>query len=76
MGNPYKFGSPISNMAAELYSPPSPLGESLLDSPLCGDLIGNLPDFSQSIEDDSLGFDFPEYQTTGSGPSSSIPLGK
>uniref|UniRef100_A0A3P9NW75 Peroxisome proliferator-activated receptor alpha a n=1 Tax=Poecilia reticulata TaxID=8081 RepID=A0A3P9NW75_POERE len=74
MGNPYKFGSPIFNMAAELYSPPSPLGESLLDSTLCGDLIENLPDFSQSIEDDSLGFDFPEYQTIGSGPSSSIPL--
>ncbi|XP_014879651.1 peroxisome proliferator-activated receptor alpha-like [Poecilia latipinna] len=74
MGNPYKFGSPIFNMAAELYSPPSPLGESLLDSPLCGDLIENLPDFSQSIEDNSLGFDFPEYQAIGSGPSSSIPL--
>ncbi|MEQ2313324.1 hypothetical protein AMECASPLE_000740 [Ameca splendens] len=59
-------------MAADLYSPPSPLGESLLNSPLCGDLIGNLPDFSPSIEVDSLGFDFQVYQTTGSGSSNTI----
>uniref|UniRef100_A0A3Q2P6Y6 Peroxisome proliferator-activated receptor alpha a n=1 Tax=Fundulus heteroclitus TaxID=8078 RepID=A0A3Q2P6Y6_FUNHE len=74
MGNPYKFGSPVSNMAIDLYSPPSPLGESLLDSPLCADLMGNLPDFSQSIEDDSLGFDFPEYENSGSGSNNSITL--
>uniref|UniRef100_A0A3Q2ZR53 Peroxisome proliferator-activated receptor alpha n=1 Tax=Kryptolebias marmoratus TaxID=37003 RepID=A0A3Q2ZR53_KRYMA len=61
-------------MAADLYSPPSPLGDSLLGSPLCGDLIEDLPDISQSIGDDSLGFDFPEYQSTDSGSKSSIML--
>lgn len=74
MGNPYEFGSLVPNMAADLYSPPSPLAESFLDSPLCRDLIENLSDFSQSIENDSLGFDFPEYQTAGSGSSGSITL--
>ncbi|KAM6895429.1 peroxisome proliferator-activated receptor alpha a [Xenentodon cancila] len=57
-------------MAADLYSPPSPLGDSLLNSPLCGDLIEDLPDISQSIGDVTLGFDFPEYQSTDSGSSS------
>uniref|UniRef100_A0A2I4BQJ2 Peroxisome proliferator-activated receptor alpha a n=1 Tax=Austrofundulus limnaeus TaxID=52670 RepID=A0A2I4BQJ2_AUSLI len=61
-------------MAADLYSPPSPLGHSLLGSPLCGDLIEDLPDISQSIGDDSLGFDFPEYQSPDSGSRSSITL--
>ncbi|KAG7455859.1 hypothetical protein MATL_G00245480 [Megalops atlanticus] len=39
------------------YSPPSPLEDSVLDSPLCGDFIGgmeDLQDISQSIEDDAL----------------------
>ncbi|XP_028255745.1 peroxisome proliferator-activated receptor alpha-like isoform X2 [Parambassis ranga] len=59
-------------MAGTLYSPPSPLGDSLLDSPLCGDLMEDLRDISQSIGDDTLGFDFPEYQSAGSGSRSSI----
>ncbi|KAM4569955.1 peroxisome proliferator-activated receptor alpha-like isoform 1-T8 [Odontesthes bonariensis] len=61
-------------MAADLYSPPSPMGDSLLDSSLCGELIEDLQDISQSIEGDSLGFDFTEYQSTGSGFKSSITL--
>ncbi|KAM9845734.1 peroxisome proliferator-activated receptor alpha a isoform 2-T2 [Aulostomus maculatus] len=60
-------------MAGDLYSPPSPLGDSLLDSPLCGDLM-DLCDISQSIGDGTLGFDFPEYQSTGSGSESSVTL--
>uniref|UniRef100_A0A4W6FJN0 Peroxisome proliferator-activated receptor alpha n=1 Tax=Lates calcarifer TaxID=8187 RepID=A0A4W6FJN0_LATCA len=54
--------------------PPSPLGDSLLDSPLCGDLMEDLRDISQSIGDDTLGFDFPEYQSTGSGSENSVAL--
>eukprot|EP00064_Thunnus_orientalis_P004908 superscaffoldBa00000464_g4921 len=61
-------------MAGDLYCPPSPLGDSLLDSPLCGDLMEDLRDISQSIGGDTLGFDFPEYQSTGSGSESSIGL--
>ncbi|XP_051247848.1 peroxisome proliferator-activated receptor alpha isoform X1 [Dicentrarchus labrax] len=61
-------------MAGDLFSPPSPLGDSLLDSPLCGDLMDDLRDISQSIGDNTLGFDFPEYQSTGSGSESSIAL--
>uniref|UniRef100_A0A1A8BTZ5 Peroxisome proliferator-activated receptor alpha a n=1 Tax=Nothobranchius kadleci TaxID=1051664 RepID=A0A1A8BTZ5_NOTKA len=61
-------------MAADLYSPPSPLGDSLLDSPLCGDLIEDLPGISRSIADDSLEFDFPDYQSPGSVSKSSITL--
>uniref|UniRef100_A0A672IXV6 Peroxisome proliferator-activated receptor alpha a n=2 Tax=Salarias fasciatus TaxID=181472 RepID=A0A672IXV6_SALFA len=60
-------------MAADLYSPPSPLGDSLLGSPLCGDLMEDLRDISQSIGD-TLGFDFPEYQSAGPGCRSSISL--
>uniref|UniRef100_A0A7N6B313 Nuclear receptor subfamily 1 group C member 1 n=1 Tax=Anabas testudineus TaxID=64144 RepID=A0A7N6B313_ANATE len=61
-------------MAGDSYSPPSPLGDSLMSSPLCGDLMDDLGDISQSIEDDTLGFDFPEYQSTGPGSESSIAL--
>ncbi|XP_068572963.1 peroxisome proliferator-activated receptor alpha a [Cebidichthys violaceus] len=61
-------------MARDLFSPPSPLGDSLLDSPLCGDLMEDLRDISQSIGDDTLEFDFPVYQSTGSGSESSIAL--
>uniref|UniRef100_A0A3Q3H2X9 Peroxisome proliferator-activated receptor alpha a n=1 Tax=Labrus bergylta TaxID=56723 RepID=A0A3Q3H2X9_9LABR len=45
-------------MAGDLFSPPSPLADSLLDGPLCGDLMDDLRDISQSIGDDTLGFDF------------------
>ncbi|XP_068611308.1 peroxisome proliferator-activated receptor alpha-like [Brachionichthys hirsutus] len=48
-------------MAGDLSHPPS-----LLDSPLCGDLMEDLRDLSQAIGDDSMGFDFPEYQSIGS----------
>nr|XP_019947746.1 PREDICTED: peroxisome proliferator-activated receptor alpha-like [Paralichthys olivaceus] len=61
-------------MAGDLYSPPSPLGDSLLDSPLCGDLMEDLCDISQSMGDSALGFDIPEYQSTGSGSESSTAL--
>lgn len=63
------------------YSPPSPLEESVLGSPLCGDFIGSmedLQDISQSIDDDALStFDVPEYQSSslGSGSESSTMLG-
>uniref|UniRef100_A0A3P9JY67 Peroxisome proliferator-activated receptor alpha a n=3 Tax=Oryzias latipes TaxID=8090 RepID=A0A3P9JY67_ORYLA len=66
------FWSQISTMAAELYSPPSPLGDSLLDSPLCGDLIEDLRKISASIGDNSLEFDFPECQRNDSGAKSSV----
>lgn len=36
----------------------------------------DLRDISQSIGDDALGFDFPEYQSTGSGSNSSVALGE
>ncbi|XP_034433549.1 peroxisome proliferator-activated receptor alpha-like [Hippoglossus hippoglossus] len=61
-------------MAGDLYSPPSPLGDSLLGSPLCGDLMEDLCDISQSMGDSALGFDIPEYQSTGSGSESSTAL--
>ncbi|XP_029016625.1 peroxisome proliferator-activated receptor alpha-like isoform X2 [Betta splendens] len=53
-------------MAGDLYSPPSPLGDSLMGSPLCGDLMEDLGDISHSIGADTLGFDFPQYQSPGS----------
>ncbi|XP_012697941.2 peroxisome proliferator-activated receptor alpha b [Clupea harengus] len=62
------------------YSPPSPLEESVLGSPLCGDFIGSmedLQDISQSIDDDALSsFGVPEYQSSslGSGSESSTML--
>lgn len=65
-----------SAMARDLFSPPSPLGDSLLDSPLCGDLMEDLRDISRSIGDDALGFDFPVYRSTGSGSESSVALGE
>ncbi|XP_049616843.1 peroxisome proliferator-activated receptor alpha a isoform X1 [Syngnathus scovelli] len=61
-------------MAGDLYCPPSPLGDSLLDSPLCADLMDDLGDISQSVRDQALGFDFPEYQNPGSESESSIAL--
>lgn len=70
-----RFGL-ISTMAGDVLSPPSPLGDSLLGSPLCGDLMEDLRDISRSMGDDTLGFDFPEYQSTGSGSESSNALGE
>lgn len=59
-----------------VLSPLSPLGDSLLDSPLCGDLMGDLHDISGSVGDTSLGFDSPEYQSSGSGSDNSNTLGE
>lgn len=61
-------------MAGDDFSPPSPLGDSLLDTPLCGDLMDDLREISHSLGDGSLGFDFPEYQSPE--PEGSSPLGE
>lgn len=61
-------------MAGDDISPPSPLGDSLLDNPLCGDLMDDLREISHSLGDGSLGFDFPEYQSTE--PEGSSTLGE
>lgn len=71
------WSSTMVDMPGDLYSPPSPLGDSLLGSPLCGDLMEGLEDISHSIGDGTLGsFDFSEYRSTGSGSESSITLGE
>ncbi|CAB1331505.1 unnamed protein product [Coregonus sp. 'balchen'] len=55
--------------------PPSPLEDSVLGSPLCGDFIGGmeeLQDISQSIDGDAhSSFDVPEYQSQSSNGSGS-----
>ncbi|XP_029707413.1 peroxisome proliferators-activated receptor alpha2 isoform X2 [Takifugu rubripes] len=61
-----------SMMAGDDFSPPSPLGDSLLDNPLCGDLMDDLREISHSLGDGSLGFDFPEYQGTEPEGSSTL----
>lgn len=61
-----------STMAGDDFSPPSPLGDSLLDNPLCGDLMDDLREISQSLGDGSLGFDFPEYQSCAEPEGSSL----
>ncbi|KAJ8249813.1 hypothetical protein COCON_G00230290 [Conger conger] len=57
------------------YGPPSPLEDSVLGSPLCGDFIGgmdDLQDISQSMEEDALcSFDLPGYQSSSTGSDSS-----
>uniref|UniRef100_A0A8C3A6F9 Peroxisome proliferator-activated receptor alpha n=1 Tax=Cyclopterus lumpus TaxID=8103 RepID=A0A8C3A6F9_CYCLU len=64
------------------YHPPSPLEDSVLGSPLCGDddFIGGmeeLQDISQSINDDALSsFDVPEYQSSSNGSEGSTVLGE
>ncbi|KAG9328344.1 hypothetical protein JZ751_014490 [Albula glossodonta] len=56
--------------------PPSPLAleDSLLGSPLCGDLIGgmgDLQDLSHTMQDDPLGsFHMPEYRASSTGSGS------
>lgn len=63
------------------YNPPSPLDDSVLDSPLCRDFIGgieDLQDISQSIDEDALStFEMTENQSSGlgSGSESSTALG-
>uniref|UniRef100_A0AAQ6AFB9 Peroxisome proliferator-activated receptor alpha n=1 Tax=Amphiprion ocellaris TaxID=80972 RepID=A0AAQ6AFB9_AMPOC len=62
------------------YHPPSPLEDSVLDSPLCADddFLGGmeeLQDISQSINDDALSsFDVPEYQSSSNGSEGSTVL--
>lgn len=63
-----------STMAGDDFSPPSSLGDSLLDNPLCGDLMDDLREISQSLGDGSLGFDFQEYQSAE--PEGSSTLGE
>lgn len=64
------------------YHPPSPLEDSLLDDPLCGndDFMGSmeeLQDLPQSISEDGLSsFDVPEGQSSNNGSEGSTILGK
>lgn len=64
------------------YHPPSPLEDSLLDDPLCGndDFMGSmeeLQDLPQSINEDGLSsFDVPECQSSNNGSEGSTILGK
>ncbi|XP_062849195.1 peroxisome proliferator-activated receptor alpha b [Trichomycterus rosablanca] len=57
------------------YSPPSPLEDSVLDSPLCKDFmggVGDLQDISQSIHEEALSnLDVPQYHPSSSMCSSS-----
>lgn len=59
------------------YHPPSPLGDSVLGSPLCADddFMGSmeeLQDISQSIDNDTLSsLDVPEYQPSSNGSEGS-----
>ncbi|KAG5267219.1 hypothetical protein AALO_G00219300 [Alosa alosa] len=59
------------------YSPSS-IGDSVLVSPLCGDLIqdlGELEDLSQSVEDDSFNsFDIHEHKSSSTGSECSTAL--
>ncbi|KAL0195530.1 hypothetical protein M9458_009102, partial [Cirrhinus mrigala] len=61
-----------------LYSPLSPLGDPILDSPLCGELIGDmevLEDISQSLSDDTFNsFHVLDYQNSNSTADSSTVL--
>ncbi|XP_055047757.2 peroxisome proliferator-activated receptor alpha b [Misgurnus anguillicaudatus] len=56
------------------YNPPSPLDDSVLDSPLCRDFIGgmeDLQDISQSIDEDALStIEMTENQSSGLGSGS------
>lgn len=64
------------------YHPPSPVGDSVMGSPLCGDgdFMGDmeeLQDISQSIDNDPISsFDVPEYQSSSNGSEGSTVLGK
>lgn len=64
------------------YQPPSPLEDSVLDGPLCGDddFMGSmdaLQDIPSSIDEDALSsLDVPEYQSSHNGSEGSSILGK
>lgn len=61
------------------YSPPSPLEDSVLNSPLYRDFVGagDLQDISESISEEALSnLDVSEYQSSGlcsSSESSTVP---
>ncbi|XP_059361281.1 peroxisome proliferator-activated receptor alpha a [Carassius carassius] len=61
-----------------LYSPSSPQGDPILDSPLCGELIGDmevLEDISQSLSDDTFNsFHVLDYQSSNTAADSSAVL--
>lgn len=63
------------------YQPPSPLEDSVLDGPLCGDddFMGSmeaLQDIPSSIDEDALSsLDVPEYQSSHNGSEGSSFLG-
>uniref|UniRef100_A0A671MY22 Peroxisome proliferator-activated receptor alpha n=1 Tax=Sinocyclocheilus anshuiensis TaxID=1608454 RepID=A0A671MY22_9TELE len=61
-----------------LYSPLCPLGDPILDSPLCGELIGDmevLEDISQSLSDDTFNsLHVLDYQSSNTAADSSTVL--
>lgn len=63
-----------------LYSPSSPLGDPIFDSPLCGELIGDmevLEDISQSLSDDNFNsLHVLDYQSCNTVVDGSTPLGR
>lgn len=62
-----------------LYSHLSPLGDPILDSPLYGELIGDmevLEDISQSLSDDTFNFHVLEYQSCNTLVDDSTVLGR
>lgn len=59
-----------------LYSPSSPLGDPMLDSPLCGELIGDMQDLeeiSQSLSEDTLSM--LDFQSSDTALDNSTSLG-
>lgn len=64
------------------YQPPSPLEDSVLGSPLCGEdefmgEMGELQDISQSMNSTAARcFDGPEYQSSSNGSEGSTVLGE
>lgn len=63
-----------------LYSPSSPLGDPIMYSPLCGELIGDmqvLEDISQSLSDDTFhSLHMLDYQNCDTAVDSSSILGR
>uniref|UniRef100_A0A8C7R5M5 Peroxisome proliferator-activated receptor alpha n=2 Tax=Oncorhynchus mykiss TaxID=8022 RepID=A0A8C7R5M5_ONCMY len=69
---PLVLSSIVVDMASH-YRPPSPLEDSVLGSPVCGDFLGGmeeLQDIPQSIDGDTLSsLDVPEYLSQSSNGS-------
>lgn len=63
-----------------LYSPLSPLGDTMLDSPLCGELIGDIQDLeeiSQSLSEDTLSsLHMLDFQSSDTALDNSTGLGR